>query len=94
MESIDFSESDGKINVKAVFENFCAEPRDITMIAVLRGKSGAIEKLYSSDTLTVADTPVNVLIDSIESDGLKLQVFFINNWSMRMAYTNDIYGVK
>ena len=94
MENIDFAESDGKISVTAGFANYSQSSKDITMIAVLRNEAGAIEKLYSSDTVTVADTPVNVLIDSIESEGLKLQVFFINNWSIRTAYTSDICEVK
>jgi len=67
-----------------------SDPKTVTMIMVVKNSAGVIEKVYSSDTVSV-ETDADLSIEPVETAGGDVCVFFIDNWNSRTGIMSNIY---
>ncbi len=79
--------------VASIFSNPTSKDKSVVIILVLKDENGVIQKLAASpETVVEAGAEdVEIVIEPIESEGLKAEAFFIESWSTRLRLFDEIY---
>ena len=90
LENLEFVSDGTKVGATASFSNMLSDAKTVTMILVVKNSAGAIEQVYSSDTISV-ETDEDLSIEPVETAGGDVCVFFVDNWSSRTGIMSNIY---
>lgn len=79
--------------VASIFSNPTSKDKSVVIILVLKDENGVIQKLAASpETVVEAGAEdVEIVIEPIESEGLKAEAFFIESWTTRLRLFDEIY---
>ncbi|MBR3932324.1 MAG: hypothetical protein IKJ68_00240 [Clostridia bacterium] len=83
---------DGK-GVKAMVSNNTSDSQTVVMLMTVKNANGAVERVYSSDEITLTPVQNNVLISISPvpvSDG-NVEVFFLNGWAQSRAIKKYVF---
>lgn len=83
---------DGK-GVKAKLSNNTSDSQTVVMLMTVKNANGAVERVYSSDeiTLTPGQTNVPISISPVPVSDGNVEVFFLNGWAQSKAIKKYIF---
>lgn len=90
-----FEDGNGNVGFNATLVSSLENEKSITAVMVISNSDGVVQRVYSSDTVTVSsvtgEKTVTVEPQQI-SDGESAKVIFIDNWTSRIVVPGCIYN--
>ena len=91
--SVEFVGDTTNVGAVSLFSNTTSSDKTLVMILVFKDENGVIQKLLTSEEISIAsgEENVEVLIEPVEAEGLNAEVFFIESWATRLRLLDEIY---
>lgn len=93
IKDVVFDEYVGGKGVNAKISNNTSDTQTVVMLMTVKNANGAVERVYSSDevTLTSGQTNVPISISPVPVSDGKVEVFFLNGWAQSKAIKKYIF---